>query len=171
MFGHSANITLWISACIRPEPPHHQMLIQIEDDYAVQTLRDLDVIYIDSEDDKRNPDWFPEESDEDGEGHEQFFCLEDTKYDNEESMYVASEDLRHRFGIPKLIDKGKRRWKSTGNCDEPMYRYSAAGYKRTRGPKSRGGELVKKRKEEAERRRGISWETGSEPSQGYPPWK
>ena len=178
MFGHSANITLWISACRRPEPPHGQMLIQIKDDDDVHTLRDYDIVYIDViyiescidrmllGDNGRNSNWFLEETDGDAEGT--CLSIEDAKGGNTVDI---NEDPRRNFNIQQEIFK--RPWKATRNCSDQRWRYSGSGHRRTAFKadgvtKSRSGKLVKKRNEEAERRRGISWETGSEPSQGYP---
>ena len=182
MFGHSANITLWISACRRPEPPHGQMLIQIKDDDDVHTLRDYDIVYIDViyiescidrmllGDNGCNSNWFLEETDGDAEGT----ChaplpLEDAK--DGDTVDINEDPRRHlNFNIQQEIFK--RPWKPSR---DQRWRYSASGQRRTafnsRGENSRGGKLARKRKEEkeeAERRRRISWETGSEPSQGYP---
>ena len=92
--------------------------------------------------------------------------IEDAKDDNADT----NEDPRRHFCIQQPIQKGFQ--KPTRKCREKRnFRVSRGGFENGGYARTmqRGGKLAKKRKEEAERRKGISCVTGSEP--GYLPWK
>ena len=187
IFGHNANITLWISACRRPEPPHDQMLIQIEDDYAVRTLRNMDVIYVyidviymDTYIDDRFSEGNPEETQDalcaDGKGITQYLCLEDKQSDDEESPKDLRRDTVFTPVRPCPLQRPIKKagsneyrvyqenWKRPV-YDPERYRVSGRGWirkrDRTDGTNYRAGAKVRQREQQRK--------TGSQASQGHPP--